>query len=100
MTTPLPELLSALGSTKAEIAGTLAREGVTGIINEPCDCAIAAYVSAHGFTKVSVAIDEGGYLVEHGEDVSHTIGVDGPIPDFIRAFDAGEFPELIRERVW
>lgn len=97
-TASLPELLTNLGSTADEIAGSLAAAGITGELNAPCSCAIANYLSAQGFASVAVAVEESGcYVVEHGADVSHTIGQDGPIPDFIRAFDAGAYPHLIQD---
>lgn len=101
MTAPLSELLNSLHTSADEIAAKLADAGITGEINEPCSCAIAAFVKANGYRNVAVGKDEaGGFFVEADDEHEHKIGAYGPIPDFIRAFDAGTYPHLVRERVW
>jgi hypothetical protein len=101
MTKPLPTLLSELGSTADEIAAKLAEAGIEGDINEPCSCAIAAFIKANGYPDVAVGTNnDGGFYVETDDHSEFTIGQAGPIPDFIRAFDAGAYPHLVRQGAW
>lgn len=97
----LPTLLSNLGTTADEIAAKLTDAGIAGDINEPCSCAIAAFIKASGYEDAAVGTnDDGGFYVETEDQQEYTIGRSGPIPDFIRAFDAGAYPHLVREFRW
>jgi len=101
MTASLPDLLSGLGSNADEVAEKLAEAGITGEINEPCSCAIAAFIKSSGYQDAVVGKnDDNSFYVEAADEGEHLIGYAGPIPDFIRAFDAGAYPHLVRERVW
>ena len=94
MTASLEEILGRLGDEPDAIAAEIAKAGITAVRNEPCDCAVARWLTHLGYEKVAVMLAENdGYTVNTADD-SFDLGFDGPIPDFIRAFDNGDFPQL------
>ena len=101
MTTPISTLLTSLGKTADEIAENLIAAGVTGTANEPNSCAIARYLEANGYEDVAVVngTDHGDptdrFQVEANADDGYIIGGYGPVANFIRAFDAGAYPQLV-----
>lgn len=96
MNANLDEMLERLGDNPSQIADTLAEQGIAGVKNDPCECAIARYVQTLGYSGVSVMKDVRGFAVETEDDFVR-LGWDGPIPDFIGEFDDGRHPHLIAE---
>jgi hypothetical protein len=96
MTATVAEVLDRLGKNADQVAESLNVAGITGRPADPCECAVSRYLESLGFESVAVMNSEFGYSVETSEDF-HTIGDEGPVADFIRAFDDGQYPHLVRK---
>ncbi len=94
MSASLEEMLGRLGDEPNAIAAEIAKAGITAVRNEPCDCAVARWLTHLGYEKVAVMLaEDDGYTVNTSTEF-YELGHDGPIPNFIRAFDNGDFPQL------
>lgn len=98
MTATLGEALDRLGGSADEIAESLTIADITGKVNDACRCALARYLESLGFRNVAVVKDEAGWAVAADGQSTHPLGWDGPVVDFIDAFDARLYPHLIAER--
>lgn len=97
MTASLEEMLGRLGDEPDVIAAEIAKAGITAVRNEPCDCAVARWLTHNGYSKVDVMLSDADGYVVYADDEIFDLGDDGAIPDFIRAFDNGSFPQLEAE---
>jgi hypothetical protein len=90
----LLEELAVLGSTRGQIAKFLQAQGVQGKIGISDQCPVANYLKRK-HNKASV-----GSMVltwEAPSDLDECVSTPASIKDFINAFDAGQYPELIED---
>lgn len=95
------ELLAALGDTPTRVAATLASAGVKGTPANSRECAVAVYLDAvvAADSRVrGVKVCKSEVLVERTGWWRRSVVVPLPTPvrQFIAAFDARTFPELLR----
>ncbi|WP_433078965.1 hypothetical protein ACQP1P_38825 [Dactylosporangium sp. CA-052675] len=98
--------LTALGRTSGAVAGRMAALGIRGQLDNDCDCPIGRYLPAvvPGLERVSVGSTEAFVSGWEHDDLGFTVHF-GPmhislpeaVTDFIEAFDAERYPELIEE---
>ncbi|HET9075572.1 MAG TPA: hypothetical protein VFN68_01455 [Acidimicrobiales bacterium] len=88
-----------MGSSPGEVAGRLADEGVRGIPAEVSECVLARYLQAVIGAEMSVrrvVVKERSVRVYRaGNRLPALVAIPVPVSKFIRAFDAGCYPELI-----
>jgi hypothetical protein len=98
--------IQALDGRPNEVAAVLSAGGWRGVKGNECDCPVARYVGAHlpGGCKVFVYLDEDGdalVIAERQGDGHEKERVGsvafGGIPEFVRRFDRGLYPDLIEE---
>jgi hypothetical protein len=82
------ELLNGLGGSSVEVAQTLLNKGSRGEIGDGLLCPIANYLREQGIEFQKVC------SVEIWWEGEVRLGVPKPVAIFIRAFDAGVYPEL------
>lgn len=96
------ELLAALGSTKEEVAATLAGAGIAGRRNDCRACPVALYL-----LKSDLAVDrvyvgdeevELWFVDENNNDVYERIDLPEPVAQWVTSFDAGQYDELADRR--
>ena len=91
--------VESMGSSPGEIAGWLAADGVRGIPAEVSECVLARYLQAVIGTEVSVrriVVKERSIrLYRAGCHFPAVVALPLAVSRFIRAFDAGCYPELI-----
>ena len=95
------ELLDSLGGTPAEVADSLADLGVQGIPANSRGCAIAVYLDAviAADSRVrGVKVCKSEVLVERigWRRRSVVVTLPAPVRQFVAAFDARQFPTLVR----
>lgn len=109
-------MIEGLGTTSAEIAASLELEGVQGDKGSASSCAISAYVRKH-FPEIlpntgyigSVSITQVGTGSDEWDDYYAEVlandvvcedlgfgGIMGPRAKFIREFDEGLYPNLVK----
>lgn len=98
------ELLTALGDTPARVAASLGQAGVRGIPSNSRGCAVAVYLSAvvAADDRVrGVKVCKSEVLVERAGWWRRSVVVALPtaVRQFIAAFDARSYPELLRPDV-
>lgn len=88
----LAEALAALPDTADGIAAHLLAKGIRGVPADSSCCVLANYLTGEGFTAASV----GNFSIGACDDDGGSEDVDTPKPvaEFVRRFDAGEWPEL------
>lgn len=91
--------LESMGSSPGEVAGRLAGEGVRGVPAEVSECVLARYLQAVIGAEMSVrrvVVKERSIRVfRPGYRLPVLVTIPLPVSKFIRAFDAGCYPELI-----
>lgn len=91
--------VEAMGSSPGDIAGSLAAEGARGIPAEVSECVLARYLQAVIGTEASVrriVVKERSIrLFRTGCHLPVVVTLPLAVSKFIRAFDAGCYPELI-----
>jgi hypothetical protein len=97
------DLLGRLGTSTAEVAATLESAGVRGVPRSGTSCAVARYL--HAVMAADPAVQS---VVVSSEGVSISVRrwwltdilvpVPGPVGQFIRQFDSGDFSTLVVER--
>jgi len=91
--------LVGLGSSDAEVAARLSREGVRGVPGDPDDCAVAVYLDAVLAADPQVrSVKVAGTAAAVYRHWRRRISVPLPEPTrvFIGGFDKGRFPGLVR----
>ena len=94
-------LLTALGTEPGQVARSLAAAGVKGVPSNYFDCAIAVYLGAVVGVDPQVEhlkVSKGEVMIERGRWWRRPVVVSLPaaVRDFIVAFDARGYPDLIR----
>jgi hypothetical protein len=97
-------LLQALGATPGEVAHSLAAAGVRGVPANSRECAVAVYLGAvvRADPRVrGVKVCKSEVLVERSGWWRRSVVVPLPtaVRQFIAAFDARSYPELVRPGV-
>ena len=91
--------IQEIGDSPDAVAGRLNEEGVRGLPGEVSECALARYLQAVVGTEMSVrrvVVKEWSVRVfRTGSRLPSVTLLPGPVARFIRAFDAGCYPELI-----
>lgn len=91
--------VESMGSSPGDIAGSLAAEGARGIPAEVSECVLARYLQAVIGTEASVrriVVKERSIrLFRSGCRLPVVVTLPLSVSKFIRAFDAGCYPELI-----
>jgi hypothetical protein len=82
------DLLNGMGQTADEVAAFLKEKGITGRVALALHCPVAAYLSSQGG-------DIGGAVYTQYASQNVLVKVPEPVFAFIRAFDAGKYPELV-----
>lgn len=98
------ELLSALGDTPEQVASSLADAGVRGVPSNSRNCAVAVYLGAvvAADDRVrGVKVCKSEVLVERAGWWRRSVVVALPtaVRQFIAAFDARSYPQLLRPTV-
>lgn len=91
--------LDELGSTSAEVAARLADDGIRGVPGSTDSCAIAVYLHAvlGADDRVrDIHVSNGWVTVSRRWGPGVLASQPNPVRAFIRMFDAGLFPELVR----
>ncbi len=100
-TLSIQEYLSSLGNTSEEVAESLCKQGIKGLVKSLRCCPIANALYA------SCDMWGGLFLGKNGDSFSATFN-DAEVPDpqlpeavisFIRDFDAGKYPDLEAKKV-
>lgn len=89
----LLDKLATLGSAD-QIASFLEEQKIVGVPCRASGCAIANYLTRETGLMASVG-ESGGRLFEPGVKEQIQWDCNGPIGEFIRAFDNGQYPNLI-----
>ncbi len=92
-------VLNRLGSTKEDVADTIAAAGVVGLLKEARGCALGNYLELQGYTKPSVFPS----VEPATEEEVLVVLVDGwagvvapqPVAEFVAAYDRGAFADLV-----
>lgn len=90
--------LEGIGGTRAkadQIAAHLIARGIKGRRNSGCDCPVANWFSRTLGVGGAVA----GNAFQLNNDVGVQLGLTDGICDFVRRFDAGEYPDLVEQEV-
>lgn len=92
-------VLGSLQGGPAEIAGTMARQGVTGVPRNTRGCAVARYLNAnlggHAWVhSVTVGADRVLLRPTRRWERGVSLALPEAVREFIAAFDRGEFPDL------
>ena len=91
--------MSRLGTTTAEVAGTLESAGVRGVPRSGTSCAVARYLAADPEVQSVMVSSEGVSIsVRRWWSADILVPVPAPVRQFIRHFDSGDFATLIAER--
>lgn len=83
--------LAALGD-RHHIATYLAEHDLKGACNSPTYCPVSRYLTAE--TGAEVTVGEDSYQAWDGDDAIMYKKLPDPVCDFVRHFDAHEYPEL------
>jgi hypothetical protein len=93
------ELTEALGSTPAAVAGSLADLRIRATPKSLTDCALARYlnpvVTSEPFVVKRSVTNRSIHLARSRGHLPIVVQLPAPLANFIRAFDAGCYPELI-----
>jgi hypothetical protein len=97
------ELLGRLGPTTADVAATLESAGVRGVPRSGTSCAVAHYlhaVMAADPEVQSIMVSSEGVTVSVRQwwSADILVPVPGPVRQFIRQFDSGDFASLVADR--
>jgi len=111
MTTPtstitaewLSALLPQLGQDADQVASTLRREGITGVVRSPGDCPIARYVLAQARRRapseeIAISVASEACLTIGEQDPGYQwvrAEVPEPVGKFIQSFDQGAYDDLV-----
>lgn len=82
-------LMTGLGSTPEAIAAALESHGVRGLRESACECPLAVYLRACGYSVAVGDVD----LTELPTSVPWTLSA--PMVQFLDRFDRGEWPALV-----
>jgi hypothetical protein len=93
-------LLDQLGGNVQIVAESLTRQGVTGTPRSVTDCPVARYLNAVIATEAHVCkVEVGDVNVVVSPDrwwsPSLTVTLPGPVQQFVRSFDSGQYKELV-----
>jgi hypothetical protein len=101
------QYLTSLGKTPDEVAESLRRQGIKGVVRSPCHCPILNGIYAACPDYWSGLLIVNGRKGEGGWSYHATLGdcqicdpqLPQPVMDFIGAFDEGAYPDLVAKRV-
>lgn len=100
----LAAALRALGDTPNAVADKLLAGGHYGRPDDDCNCPVAEYLESVYpglFTSVTDQPPDGLVAEVHEGGLDYRgvlVSLPKPVAEFVRAFDAGEYPELDRTR--
>lgn len=84
--------LQSLGNDKNEVAETLRRSQIQGSKSTSFSCPIARYVEDRFYAGHFVSVGLDRMVVER---LDECVALPKAVRDFIKAFDAGEYPDLV-----
>jgi hypothetical protein len=103
----ISDCLKSLGNTADEVAESLRKQGIKGIVASSCHCPIlnAIYTACPDYWS-GLRIINGS---KHGDHWSYTATLNDcqitdptlpqPVMDFIGEFDSGKYPDLVATKV-
>ncbi len=96
----LQSYLNSLPQTEEEIVALLSKEGIKGITGKACRCPIAELLFRKGFHGVGVGTYTANCDFDPRLDKLDTATLPQAVVSFIKSFDGGKYPELIKQRTF
>ena len=94
----LIEYLTSLGTTPDEVAASLRKQGVKGTRGSSTGCVLLEGIkdifSDRDYGLQVLSVDSSLYFAVSSRDDFEPPDFPGPVLEFVRRFDAGDFPDL------
>lgn len=90
--------LAALGTTPNQIAASLKRRKITGVVLDEADCVLAKYIGKkcpHAYDVKVNGTSTAGHVDFTVNAENYRMNVAKRFTDFISAFDSNKYPDLV-----